>query len=574
MSAGESSMSVADTTFYGVERARWQDGGFIREVRPYLYFVLFVSFWINILMLTPTIYMLQVFDRFLISKSAFTLIAATLVAVVLYGFMFLSEWFRARVLVRLGVHFDNALSKTVFRASFENALSSKAMNPLQAFMDLSQVRHFMTGNGLIAATDAPWIPVYVLIAFFLHPILGYTIFAFVAVFFALAWGYRRFLEGDELARAQINAEASGYLQFKLRNAETVAAHGMLGPLRARWTRLYERQISANYSYHGRLERFRSLLKVVQYSEQSLTLAIGALLVIDGQLSVGSMIAANLIVTRACQPIQLAVQSWHEGTAAWAAYRRLQELLANQDEQVPTREVELTGRITIRDLVASAEGRERPILNSLTLDFEPGTISAIVGPSGSGKSTLVRNLLGIWREREGEILYDGYEVSTLGHISLGRHTGYLPQDVEMFPGSVAENIAGFGELDAAKIVGAARLAGVHELILKLPRGYETEAGQAGRYLSGGQRQRLAIARAVYGQPKILVLDEPNASLDDVGEAALVRTLAELKQQGSTIIVVAHRGGVLNIADRIIVLQDGKLAGITTPAAALNQTAIGN
>lgn len=565
MSAGNKSMSNTHSEPSSEIGQRWKGVQFSREIKSYIYFVLFVSFWINILMLTPTVYMLQIFDRFLISKSAFTLIAATIVAIVLYFFMFLSEWFRSKILVRLGVDFDNNLNKRIFRASFENSLSSRVVSPAQAFADLSQVRHFITGNGLIAATDVPWIPVYVLIAFFLHPVLGFTIFFFVAVFFVLAWGYRRFLEGDELARMQINAEASSYLQSKLRNAETVAAHGMLGALTARWTRLYERQVAANFSYHQRLEKFRSLLKVVQYSEQSLTLAIGALLVIDGQLSIGSMIAANLIVTRACQPIQLAVQSWHEGAGAWAAFKRIQLLLNDTPEPRPASEVDLTGFIETRNLVALAEGRERPILNGVNLEFRPGTISAVVGPSGSGKSTLVRNLLGIWQEREGEVFFDNYEVTSLGHETLGRHIGYLPQDIEMFPGSVAENIAGFGELDAAQIVAAAKLAGVHELILKLPKGYETEAGQAGRYLSGGQRQRLAIARAIYGQPKVLVLDEPNASLDDVGEAALVRTLEELRQLGSTIIVVAHRGGVLKIADRIVVLQDGKLAGITTPAS---------
>lgn len=553
----------------------WGAGRFLGEIKPYLYFVLFVSFWINILMLTPTIYMLQVFDRFLISKSAFTLIAATLVALVLYGFMFLSEWFRSRILVRLGVHFDNAMNRRVFRAAFNQSLASRSANPMQPFADLAVVRQFLTGNGIIAVSDVPWIPVYVLIAFFLHPVLGLTIFAFVAIFFVLAWGYRRFLEGDELERMEVNTAASGYLQFKLRNAETVAAHGMLGHLTARWNSLHERQTAVNFAYHKRLEKFRALLKIVQHSEQSLTLAVGALLVIDGQLSIGSMIAANLIVTRACQPIQLAVQSWHEGAAAWGAYNRLRAVLATLDEQsAPDARVTLTGRIATRDLIAFAPGRERPILEGISVDFEPGTISVIVGPSGSGKSTLVRNLLGIWPDRHGEVLYDEHELAALGHVSLGEHIGYLPQDIEMFPGTVAENIAAFGEIDAAQIVAAARLAGVHELILKLPRGYETEAGQAGRFLSGGQRQRLAIARAVYGQPKVLILDEPNASLDDVGEAALVRTLSQLKSQGSTIIVVAHRGGVLNIADRLVMLQDGKLAGIGAPPAAPTPITVGN
>jgi ATP-binding cassette subfamily C exporter for protease/lipase len=531
-----------------------------KEVKNYLYFIMFVGFWINLLMLTPTIYMLQVFDRFLRSKSDFTLIAATMIATTLYGFMFFSEWFRSRVLVRLGVHFDDKLNRDVFRGAFEKALSSKSVNPVQYFSDLSQVRQFITGNGIIAATDVPWIPVYILIAFLLHPVLGLTIFAFVGIFLGLVLWNRKFLEVDELSRAQINSEANGYLQLKLRNAETVAAHGMLGRLNQRWTSLYERQTDANFAYHERLEKFRSLLKVVQYSQQSLTLAVGALLVIDGQLSIGSMIAANLIVSRACQPIQLLVQSWQEGASAWAAFGRLRELLASVPEDQPLHDVPLTGLVSTRDLTAHAQGREKAILDGINLTFQPGTISVIVGPSGSGKSTLVRNILGIWPERSGEIYFDGFEVSDLGHRALGSHVGYLPQDVEMFPGSVADNIAAFGAIEPGSIVAAAQLAGVHELILRLPKGYETEAGQAGQFLSGGQRQRLGIARAVYGQPKILVLDEPNASLDDVGEAALVRTLQQLRSAGSTIIVVAHRGSVMSIADRLILLQDGKLSAI--------------
>ena len=543
-----------------------------QDVARYFGFIIFISFWANILMLTPTLYMLQVFDRFLISKNAFTLVAVTLICGALYIFLFFAEWLRSKVIIRAGIGIDEALNKRIFRAAFAQSMSSQIKNPGQSFADLGQVRQFVTGNGAIALTDVPWIPVYVFIAFFLHPILGATVLLFVASLFLMTWIYRRYLEGDEVARVEANIDAGNYLQLKLRNAEAISAHGMLSRLTARWEVLYDRQIAANFAYHERLEKFRSALKVIQYAQQSLTLAIGALLVIADQLSVGAMIAANVIVMRACQPIQLAVQSWSEGSQAWSAYGRLKTLLENYPEKGREDAAELSGAITLQDVEAWAEPGHKVILDGISLDFKPGTVSMIVGPSGSGKSTLLRNILGIWLERSGSVQFDTWDVADLSPETFRAFVGYLPQDIELFPGTIADNIAAFGTLDPQQIVEAARLAEVHDLILRLPKGYETEAGQAGQYLSGGQRQRLAIARAIYNRPKILVMDEPNASLDDVGEAALLRTVGNLRERGSTIIIVAHRGTIMGAANRLILMQAGKVAGIkdvnlAAPGAAL-------
>lgn len=543
-----------------------------QDIGRYFGFIIFISFWANILMLTPTLYMLQVFDRFLISKNVFTLVAVTLICSALYIFLFFAEWLRSKVIIRAGIGIDEALNKKVFRAAFAQSMSSQIKNPGQSFADLSQVRQFVTGNGAIALMDVPWIPVYVFIAFFLHPILGATVLLFVASLFAMTWIYRRYLEGDEVARVEANIDAGNYLQLKLRNAEAISAHGMLSRLTARWEVLYDRQITANFAYHERLEKFRSALKVIQYAQQSLTLAIGALLVIDDQLSVGAMIAANVIVMRACQPIQLAVQSWSEGSQAWSAYGRLKTLLENYPERGREDAAELSGAITLQDVEAWAEPGHKVILDGISLEFKPGTVTMIVGPSGSGKSTLLRNILGIWPERTGSVQFDTWDVADLSPETFRAFVGYLPQDIELFPGTIADNIAAFETLDPQQIVEAARLAEVHDLILRLPKGYETEAGQAGQYLSGGQRQRLGIARAIYNRPKILVMDEPNASLDDVGEAALLRTVGNLRERGSTIIIVAHRGTIMGAANRLILMQAGKVAGIkdvniAAPEAAL-------
>lgn len=297
---------------------------------------------------------------------------------------------------------------------------------------------------------------------------------------------------------------------------------------------------------------------MRYTQQSLALGAGALLVIDGQLSPGGMIAANVLMSRALAPIDMLVGTWRGFVGARAAFERLEALLRDHPERDPAlSRVAPKGALTLRDVVATAPGRASPILKGVSTAVEPGTVTVVLGPSGSGKSTLARCMMGIWPGVQGEVLLDGLPLDGWDRMELGPYLGYLPQDIELFDGSIAENIARFGEVDPQKVIAAARSAGLHEMILRFPKGYDTPIGEAGNLLSGGQRQRIGLARAVYGNPVLVVLDEPNANLDDVGEAALVRTVQELKAKGCTVFLITHRPGIVAVADRLLILQDGKV-----------------
>jgi ATP-binding cassette subfamily C exporter for protease/lipase len=295
---------------------------------------------------------------------------------------------------------------------------------------------------------------------------------------------------------------------------------------------------------------------VRYVQQAASLAVGALLVIRGELSPGAMVAANVLMARALAPIDLMVATWQGFITAREAFKRLTRLLDSHPERDPAlQRTRPAGAVMLQEVVATARSRSEPILKGINLQLDPGTVLVVLGPSGSGKSTLARVILGIWGDVAGQVLLDGRPIEGWGRMELGPHVGYLPQDIELFEGTIAENIARFGRVDSAQVIAAAQAAGLHDMILRFPNGYNTPMGEAGNLLSGGQRQRVALARALYGDPSLVVLDEPNANLDDVGEAALSRAVVALKQQGSTVVLVTHRPGAIAVADRLLVLRDG-------------------
>lgn len=517
-----------------------------------------LSFLANLLMLAPTLYMLQVFDRVLVSRSELTLVAVSIITLFLLGVMASSEWLRSRVLVRAGMHFDDQLSTRVFNASFENYLSQSAANPSRAFGDLIQIRQFITGNGIFALFDAPWAPIYIAVTFFLHPWLGILALIFAVIQAALAWfGHRHTVAPSEDA-AKVSSENNSYVQSKLRNVEVLESMGMIGNLQSRWNKKHVAWMDKNSSAQGLTNRVTAWSKFIRYSQQSLALGAGALLVIDGQLSPGAMIAANVLMGRALAPIDQLVGTWRSFVLCKSAFTRLEQLLAEHPERdsAVTR-VGPTGQITMRNVFADAPERTSPILKNVSLAVPTGTVVAVLGPSGSGKSTLARVLLGIWPDVTGETLLDGLPIQSWNRSDLGPHLGYLPQDVELFEGSIADNIARLGEVDSDKVIVAARSAGMHEMILRFPKGYDTPIGEAGNLLSGGQRQRIGLARAIYGEPALIVLDEPNANLDDAGEAALLSTVRQLKSNGKTVFLITHRPGAIAVADRLIILRDGEI-----------------
>ena len=524
----------------------------------------------NVLMLTPTIYMLQVYDRVLVSRSELTLLVTSLIALFLFGVMAVSEWSRSRVLVRAGVRLDELLSTRVFNAAFEANLSRSGAPAQRAFADLTELRQFLTGNGIFAFFDAPWTPIYIAVLFFLHPFLGWVSILFAVLQALLAWqGHRRTVAPAEAA-AKAQGEANAFLASKLRNAEVVESMGMLGGLRRRWAGLHASSMAAHGNAQALSHGVGAFSKWLRYVQQSFALAAGALLVIDNQITPGAMIASNVLMSRALAPIDLMVNTWRGFLGARSAFSRLETLLAAHPERDPALMREPpAGVVTLRDVVASAPGRAAPILKGVSVHASPGTVTVVLGPSGSGKSTLARVLVGIWPDVAGEVLLDERPLAHWNRAELGPHLGYLPQDIELFDGTIAENIARFATVDPDKVIAAARSAGLHEMILRFPKGYDTPMGEAGSLLSGGQRQRIGLARALYGDPALIVLDEPNANLDDVGEAALIEAVRGLKARGKTVFLITHRPGVISVADQLVVLRDGSVQVSGPRASVISQ-----
>ncbi|MCT9810387.1 type I secretion system permease/ATPase [Acidovorax sp. Be4] len=542
------------SSFFGrseLTRVLWS---FRRE----FYMVGVFSMVANVLLLVPTLYMLQVFDRVLVSRSELTLLVISLITLFLFLVGAFSEWMRSRVLVRAGMRLDEVLSTRVFNASFELNLKQLGSGTAKAFADLMQVRQFLTGNGIFALFDAPWSLVYLTVVFFLHPVLGYLALFFVAVQIALVWfGHRRTLAPTERAQAAMSEESRS-LQGKLQQLETLEPMGMVHNLGRTWQTRHRDVMQLQGSSQALTHKLMAWSKFLRYSQQSLALGCGALLVIDGQLSAGAMIAANLLMTRTLTPIDMLVGSWRGFVTSRAAFKRLESLLeAHPERDEALTHTPPTGALALRNLVATAPERAQPILKNLNLEVAQGSVLVVLGPSGSGKSTLARCMIGIWPYMTGEVLLDERPIAAWSRDELGPHLGYLPQDIELFAGSIAENIARFGEVDSTQVIEAARSAGLHDMILRFPKGYDTAIGEAGSMLSGGQRQRIGLARALYGKPKLVVLDEPNANLDDVGEIALVQAVQILKRQGSTVVLVTHRPGILAAADRVVILNNGVL-----------------
>jgi len=512
----------------------------------------------NLLMLTPTIYMLQIYDRVLQSRSELTLLVITIIILAFFIIMGFAEWLRSRLLVRIGVRLDEQLNSLVFHAGFSAFLKKAKHNTVQTFTDLTNLRQFLTGTGVIAFFDMPWTPVYLVFMFLLHPVIGWLGILFAMIQAASAW-WSHFATADSIEKASDTSVASSnYVQGKLRNIEPVHAMGMALPLRERWLEKHAEALDASSDQHHRQHRQQSINKFIRYAMQSLTLGAGALLVLNGEMTTGGMIAGNVLMSRALAPLDMMVNTWKLFIQARAGFLRLEELLSgfNMPEQLEQTQ-DIRGDIRVEGLSASAAGGSIPILHGIDATFRPGELVAMVGPSGSGKSTFARCLAGIWPETRGVVLVDSIPVHEWDRSILGPHIGYLPQDVELFDGTFAENIARFQEVDPDKVIAAATATGIHDMILRFPKGYDTPIGMAGGMLSGGQRQRVALARALYGNPSIIILDEPNASLDEAGERALGSVLRRMADAGKTVLLITHRPAVLALADRIMVMQEGHI-----------------
>ena len=510
----------------------------------------------NLLMLSPTIYMLQVFDRVMVSQSELTLVFITIIVVVFFCMMAFAEWLRSRLLVRAGIKLDRELNTRVFNASFEAYLRRAHQNPTEAFSNLTNVRQFLTGNGIIALFDAPWTPIYILIVFLLHPLLGIISIVFAAIQLAMAFYGHHMTYASVETSTKADSKSKAYLYSKLKNAEPVEAMGMLSNLRGRWLILHQDNQHKLGIANDKQHRQQAITKFVRYCMQSLTLGAAAMLVIEGELSAGAMIAANVLMARSLQPLDLIVGSWRGFIQARTAFTALEKLMLEHPERDASIQYpEPRGEVALKNLSATTANRDTPILRELNAEFKTGQVTAIIGPSGSGKSTLARCLVGIWPDFSGMVTLDGTPIDSWDREQLGPFIGYLPQDIELFDGTIAENISRFYEIDSEKVIEAAKRAGIHDMVLRFPMGYDTPVGEAGMMLSGGQRQRLGLARAMYGNPSLIVLDEPNANLDDVGERALVQAIQDIKAQGKTVFLITHRLNILSVADHLLVLNEG-------------------
>ncbi|AJG15101.1 peptidase [Pseudomonas plecoglossicida] len=520
----------------------------------------FFSFFVNALMLVPTFYMIQISGRVVPSSSTSTLLMLTLILTVLIVTMGSLEWVRSRIMVRISNRLDVMLSRDVYRASFKRALNSGGSDATaQSLNDLTALRQFFTGSGLFAFFDAPWFPIYTFVMFLFHPWFGYMTLACGLALTLLAVVNHR-LTANALANANKENVASNVVTAKtLRNAEVIESMGMLETLMNRWAKRQRRIMLMQSEASDKGGIVSTISKTFRTWSQSIMLAIGAYLVVTHEINPGLLMAGSLLLGRALAPIDQMIGSWKGFVAAKVQYDRLSKVLddlSKEPERMPLPAPE--GQIQVENLVVAPPGAKAPVIRNISFVVPTGSIVGIVGPSAAGKSTLVRALMGIWPPQHGVVRLDGADIASWDKQALGQYVGYLPQDIELFEGSISENIARFDKIDPEKVVQAAQMAGVHEMILMLPDGYDTVIGSDGVNLSGGQRQRVGLARAIYGNPRLIVLDEPNSNLDDIGERALGVALQKLKETGATVFIVSHRPNILTRLDRILVMAGGSIS----------------
>jgi ATP-binding cassette subfamily C protein EexD len=517
----------------------------------------FFSLFVNTLMLVPTFYMIQVSGRVIPSSSESTLIMLTLILTVLMITLGSLEWVRSRIMVRVSNRLDVMLGRDVYRASFNQALKSGGMDAsAQSLNDLTSLRQFLTGNGLFAFFDAPWLPIYTAVMFLFHPWYGWMTVGAAIVLVALAYLNNRYTVKALTEANRQSVTANLHTTKNLRNAEVIESMGMLDTLMARWAVRQRRVLVLQSEASDKSGIISSISKTFRTWTQSIMLAMGAYLVITHQINPGLLMAGSLLLGRALSPIDQMIGSWKGFVAARVQYDRLNttlEKLNNEPQRMALPDPE--GHIQVENLVVGPPGAKLPVIRNISFVAAAGSIVGIVGPSAAGKSTLARALLGIWTPQHGTVRLDGADISAWDKQKLGPHLGYLPQDIELFEGSISDNIARFGKVDPEKVVLAARIAGVHEMILQQPDGYDTVIGSEGVNLSGGQRQRVGLARAVYGSPRLIVLDEPNSNLDEVGERALSVALQKIKETGATVFIISHRPNILSRLDRVMVLNAG-------------------
>lgn len=532
----------------------------LRQVRQGFMAAGVFSLFINLLMLVPSIYMLQVYDRAMGSRSNETLLMLTIILVILFVTLALLEMVRSSILVRIGNSIDVNLGGKIFSSMFRLAIDRPGNPTAQPLNDLTTLRQYLTSSGPIAFFDGPWFPVFLIVLFMFHPMFGIFCIIAALILGGLAIANEK-LTGERMATAgQANIQSTQYASSCLRNAEVVHAMGMENNLRDRWLTRHNEFLINQADASDRAAILANASKSLRMLFQSMMLGLGAYLAIAQEISPGMVIAGSILMGRALAPLDLMIGSWKGFSGARSAYGRLQDLLRHyysEREVMPLPPPE--GELAIEGIVVVPPGASQPAIRGVGFELNAGDMLAVVGPSAAGKSSLARAMLGVWPLAAGKVRLDGADIHQWDKGQLGSYIGYLPQDIELFEGTISENICRFGEVNPQEVVKAAMLAGVHELVLRLPQGYDTRISVAGGVLSGGQRQRIGLARAVYGNPRLVVLDEPNSNLDEQGEQALINALEQLKKQGATVVLITHKKQILRLVDKILVMAEGQPVG---------------
>lgn len=543
--------------------------GTLRAIRFAIVTVAVVSLGINLLMLVAPLYLMQVFDRVLTSGNLHTLFWLTVVAVgslAVYGTL---EVMRGRLLSKVGIWLECKVTEPLIKAGLARARADGGRGRAQPLRDLAQVRGFLSGPAVCTLFDAPWALMFLALLWVLHPWFGMLATASAGVLIVLAVVTEARTRRLSRTAGESQTAALGEAEAALRNAESVHAMGMTGAILDRWNTAQAQTGRQQDTFNDKVALFSGTSKFLRMAVQISILGIGAVLVVDGAATPGTMIAASILLGRALAPIDQAIGSWKQIAAARVAWRRVNETLATSPAEVPSVRLPTPeGRLEVEDASLVRGRQHEPLLENISFALAPGESLAVVGPSAAGKSTLCRMLTGILAPTTGHVRIDHAEVESWPEADLRPHVGYLPQEVDLFPGTVGDNIARLADESSRDIVAAARLAGVHELILRLPDGYQTDVGECGHLLSGGQRQRIGLARAVFGDPCLVVLDEPNSNLDPAGEAALMHALAELRARGCTVVVVSHKLGIVQNVDNALLLQDGAIQAFGPSAEVLS------
>lgn len=534
-----------------------------RQLRPLFFYAGAVSFFINLLILPMSLYSLQVYDRVMSTGSVATLVALTAIMIFIFAIAGLLQSLRSNIMTGTGDWVYQSIAKQAVPLSLKHVASGSGPKNIQSLRDAAVIRQFIGGQALTALMDAPWSVLSIGLLFIIHPALGATVTVGAVLLLLLAWVNELVIDEDSKHANAIQIKAMNDLEIAVRNTDVVEAMGMTGKIMKRWDK--NQQDNAQYMDHvnGRSATIQGISKFLRLSLQVMVTALSAWLALQNSVTFGAIIAAAILAGRALAPFEAAIASWKMALEARNAYTRLKDILnikaRMEDVSLPAPE----GRLRVEGVYFTAPQQQRPILRNVSFQIEPGESVGIIGPSGSGKTTLARMLTGTWKPNAGVARLDGADVYSWPREEFGQFVGYMPQDVELFSGTVRDNIARLNdEATDDAIVEAAQLANAHELILELPQGYSTDIGANGAYLSAGQRQRIGLARAFYGMPRLLVLDEPDSNLDEVGQAALIQALQYARNYSMTVVIITHRHSLLQHVDKILYLRDGAVEAFGT------------